>query len=79
MRYTYRQLADPLYVRPVRAVTETVETHSDAGVEVLVTADTYDRVLAVLAEHGNVQLPSDVAAVFQHRGPFSVVCDPAGG
>jgi hypothetical protein len=73
MRYMYQTVGTPIRQR---AVTETVESTSEGEVEVYVNAMTYDAILAVLTAHGDGSAPSDIAAVFQHRGPFTVICDP---
>jgi hypothetical protein len=75
MRYTYSTIGGASAQAPVRtAVTETFDTH-ESTVEVVVSAVTYDRLLAIFAESGSL-LPADIAAVFQHRAPFTVICDP---
>lgn len=74
MRYVYQQVAVPAAVNTVRsAVVETVTNRP--GVEVYVNPDTYDSILAVLQASGAGAVPSDIAAIFQHRGPFTIICD----
>jgi hypothetical protein len=76
MRYVYQQIAGPAIVNTIRtAVTEPIATN-EPRVEVFVNAATYDSILATLAASGAGDIPSDIAAVFQHRGPFTIICDP---
>ncbi len=57
---------------PTTVVTE--HTQKDSGVEVYVNSATYDAILALLSQTGDI-VPADIASVFEHRGPFTIFCD----
>ena len=75
MRYVYQQV-------PVRAVTQqttvvgTPRDQTESGIEVYVDSATYDSILMVLRGNGTEVVPADIAANFEHRGSFTVICDP---
>ena len=71
MRYVYQQIQ----TRPAvtTAVVESIP-RTDSGVDVYVNAATYDAILAVLSQTGDV-VPAEIASVFEHRGSFIVFCD----
>ena len=72
MRYVYQSVATPTAVASVQQQT-TVE--ADDGVEIYVSAAEYDALLAILSAAGAGVVPDDIAGVFKHRGPFTVICD----
>jgi len=72
MRYVYQSVATPTAVATVQ---EEVSTDSNDGVEIFVSAAEYDALLTVLSAAGAGVVPDDIAGVFKHRGPFTVICD----
>ncbi len=73
MRYVYQAVATPTAVASVQQTTE----EADDGVEIYVSAAEYDALLAVLSAAGAGVVPDDIAGVFKHRGPFTVICEAA--
>jgi hypothetical protein len=83
MRYVYRSTSavpGTVYQGTQRVRTETVSTTEpqsvDSEIEVYVSMDQYDSILALFGSPDLEPIPSDIAAVFQHRGPFTIICDP---
>lgn len=73
MRYIYQGAPAAPVART--EVVESVET-VDSGVEVHMSAEQYDALIAMLGSPDQQPIPPDIAGVFQHRGPFTVICDP---
>ena len=83
MRYVYQRVpANPGVVYPAtrQVTTETVATtdavDTEGAVEVYVTAEQYDALLALFGSPDMAPIPADIRAAFQHRAPFTVICDP---
>ena len=72
MRYVYQSIATPTAVAAVR---QEIRDEASDGVEIFVSAAEYDALLSVLSAAGAGAVPDDIADVFKHRGPFTVICD----
>lgn len=82
MRYIYRSTSavpGAVYPATQRVRTETVSTEPtsvEPEVEVFVSVEQYDAIMALFGSPDLEPIPSDIAAVFQHRGAFTIACDP---
>lgn len=82
MRYVYQRVAaNPGVVYPAarQVTTETVATDTvdaEGAVEVYVSMEQYDALLAFFGSPDIEPIPADIRSAFQHRAPFTVICDP---